>query len=135
MLVKLGFENFYLYSAVNPDSGEHFTLLLPKVNTDCMNIFLQEFSKKHPEAVIIMDGAGWHKSQNLKIPEGIEINHLPPYSPELNPVERLWAYIKSHTIKNKVFEKLSDLEDTVCEFVKNLSNDVIKSVCKQNSIV
>jgi hypothetical protein len=56
----------------------------------------------------------------LKIPENIEIVYLPPYSPELNPVEKLWQYIKSHTIKNKVYETIQDLETTICEFIKNL---------------
>jgi transposase len=49
-----------------------------------------------------MDSAGWHRSKNLKIPQNIEIVFLPPYSPELNPVEKLWQYIKSNTIENKI---------------------------------
>jgi len=58
-----------------------------------------------------MDGAGWHKSKNLIIPKNIQITILPPYCPELNPIERLWRYIKDNTIKNKVFETLKNLED------------------------
>lgn len=62
------------------------------------------------EAIVVMDCAGWHKSGNLKMPHNIEIIYLPPYSPELNPVERLWQYIKSNTIKNKVYANLEILE-------------------------
>jgi hypothetical protein len=129
--VKLGFKNFYLYSSVNSDNGSSFTLLLPFVNTDCMNIFLEELSVVHQEDfILIMDGAGWHKSKDLIIPKNIQIVLLPPYCPELNPVERLWKHIKDNVIKNKVFETLLELELAVCKFVRNLSNDVVKSLCR-----
>jgi hypothetical protein len=67
--IKLGFQNFYIYSTVNPISGESFTLKLPNVDTTCMNVFLEEMYKEigENEAVIIMDGAGWHKSKGLVI--------------------------------------------------------------------
>lgn len=131
MKVKLGFKNFYLYSAVNPKNGEDFTLLLPLVKTDCMNVFLEELSKKigDQKLVIVMDGAGWHKSKKLTIPPNIRIELLPPYCPELNCVERLWKYIKDNTIKNKVFETLEDLEMAICDFVKNLSRETIFGIC------
>ena len=108
-----------------------FGLVLPLVNTDCMNVFLEEFSKELGEqkVLIIMDGAGWHKSKDLKIPPNIRIELLPPYCPELNSVERLWKYIKDNTIKNKVFETLEDLEIEICSFVKNLSREVVLGVC------
>ena len=79
----------------------------------------------------IMDGAGWHKSRDLEIPGNIIIEILPPYCPELNPVERLWRYVKDHTIKNKVFDNLRDLEDNVCNFMKNLSCAEVIGVCGQ----
>lgn len=131
--MKLGFKNFYLYSSLNPDSGKHHTLLLPYVNTDCMNIYLEELSKdiktRNKEAVVIMDGAGWHKSDSLKVPDNIKIEILPPYCPELNPVERFWQYIKNHTIKNKVFDSLEEIEDVVCKFVQCLSPEIVKNIC------
>lgn len=77
-----------------------------------------------------MDGAGWHKSKDLIIPRNIQIILLPPYCPELNCVERLWKYIKDNVIKNKVFETLEILEKEVCEFVRNLTADVVMSVCR-----
>jgi hypothetical protein len=65
--VKLGFQNFYLYSAANPKTGEDFTLIAPNANTTCFNVYLEEFNKflGSTEAVLIMDGAGWHKSKDL----------------------------------------------------------------------
>ena len=129
--LKIGYKNFYLYSGVDAKDGSNFSLILPKVDTDHMNIFLSELSKEYPadKIALIMDGAGWHKSKALAIPSNIVIFHLPPYSPELNPVERLWLYIKSHTLANKIYESLEDLEIVICEFMKGLQNEVVKSIC------
>ena len=134
MKVKLGFKNFYLYSAVNPKTGEEFTLLLPNVNKEWMKIFITEFYKKYKERniIMIMDGAGWHKDFQylLKEAQNIEIILQPPYSPELNPVEKLWQYIKDHTIKNRIYETIEELEEKICEFVKNnLTSEIIKKTC------
>jgi transposase len=84
-----------------------------------MNIFLEEFSKinKDKKIVIIMDGAGWHQSKKLIIPTNIRIIILPPYSPELNPTEKLWQYIKDNIIKNRVYKTLCKLENAVCRFI------------------
>ena len=89
--VKLGFQNFYLYGAVSPVSGESFNYIIPGCNTECMNFFLKELSGEfsNEQLILIMDGAGWHKSSTLVIPSNIKIIHLPPYCPELNPIERL----------------------------------------------
>jgi len=103
---------------------------MPNVDTDCMNVFLEELSEEIKEDfILIMDGAGWHKSKDLIVPKNIQIVLLPPYCPELNPVERLWRFIKDNTIKNKVFETLLELELAVCEFVRNLSVDIVRSIC------
>jgi len=99
-----------------------------------MNVFLEHFSRQfdNEKICIAMDGASWHRSKALKVPENIEILLLPSYSPELNPVERLWLYVKQNTIKNKVFSTIGELEDVVCNFMKNLSTEVVKSVCGYN---
>lgn len=95
-----------------------------------MNVYLEEISQNiSDDFILIMDGAGWHKSKSLIIPKNIQIVILPPYCPELNPVERLWKYVKDNTIKNKVFEALSELEDEVCDFIAKLENNVVMSVC------
>ena len=104
---------------------------MPNVDTACMNVFLEELAEEIKENfILIMDGTGWHKSKNLIVPKNIQIFLLPPYCPELNPIERLWKFIKDNTIKNKVFETLKNLEDEVCEFVKNLTEKVILGICK-----
>ena len=130
--VKLGFQNFYLYTSADPATGNHFSYLLPKVNTECFNFYLAEMHKetKDRQIVLVVDQAGWHKSQDLIIPNNMTLMYLPPYSPELNPVERLWQYIKSHTIKNKVYDTIDILEDTICAFVNKLTPKEIASICK-----
>ena len=134
--ITLGYKNFYLYSATSPKSGKEFTLLLPNVNIQCMNIFLNEFAKIHKDQkiVIVMDGAGWHHSNKLIIPKNMRIIILPPYSPELNPVEKLWQYIKDHTIKNRIYKNLRELENEVCKFVNSLNAEIIKRVCSINYV-
>ncbi len=129
--VKLGFQNFYLYRAVNPILGDSFTLLLPQVNTVCMNVFLEEMSKEigESEAVIVMDNAGWHRSKDLIVPQNMTIKYLPPYCPELNPVERLWLYIKQNTIRNKRYESIESLEDVICDFINQLKPEEIQRIC------
>lgn len=74
-----------------------------------------------------MDGAGWHKG--LTIPGNIEVMYLPPYSPELNPVERLWQHLKDAVLKNKVYDCLTKLEGAVVEFIQSIPVETIKSLC------
>ena len=107
---------------------------MPNVNTDCFNIYLQKLSEfyKNTKINLVLDGAGWHKSKTLKIPENINLIFLPPYSPELNPVEKFWQYVKRHTIKNKFFDSLKLLEICVSDFLKNINQHNIASICKLN---
>lgn len=96
-----------------------------------MNVFLEEMSKKFAgdEIILVMDGAGWHKAKNLQVPDNIDIIILPPYSPELNPVERFWQNIKQNTIKNKIYKTLNSLKNAVANFLNSMSADKIMSIC------
>lgn len=126
--VKLGRQNFYLYSAVNSRNGESSS---SNVNTDYMNIFLEQMSQYlgTREAFLIMDCASWHKSKNLKVPKNIDIIYLPPYSPDLNPVERFWLYIKQNILRNKIYDTIALLESALCKFITSLSHSTIKKLC------
>lgn len=132
--IKLGFQNFYVYSAVEPMTGKDFSLIVSHVNTDCMNMFLAEMSKYlgDNQAIIVMDCAGWHKANDLIIPHNIELMYLPPYSPELNPVERLWQYLKSNTLKNRIYNTLDELENIICEFIINFDQATLRQICSVN---
>lgn len=129
--IKQGYQSFYMYSAVSPHTGDDFSLILPKVNTEMMNIFLEELSKAYSEYTIllIMDQAGWHKSKELNIPPNIQIEFLPPYSPELNPVERLWKWIKKEAVHNKVFATLEQLMESVINEYQKLSQEKFARLC------
>lgn len=132
--MKIGRQNFYLYSAVNPRNGNEISLFCSHVNTDCMNIFLEQMSKElgDKKAFLVMDCASWHKSKGLKIPENITIIYLPPYSPELNPVERLWQYIKHNILRNKIYDTIDMLKEVLSEFICNIEKSSIRTICSVN---
>ncbi len=96
-----------------------------------MNLYLEQISLayENEDIVIIMDQAGWHKSKEHVIPENITIIYLPPYSPELNPIERLWKYLKTNYIHNRVFESLKQMmADMVAAFI-DMNNHTVASLC------
>ncbi len=76
-----------------------------------------------------MDCASWHRSKNLKVPKNIDIIYLPPYSPELNPVERLWLYIKQNILRNKIYDTIALLEGALCKFIASLASSTTKQLC------
>lgn len=113
------FQWVYVYAFVHPLTGKSFWLILPTVNTALMNMALKEFSayvdpKNEKKIILLMDGAGWHRSRELQTPENIRILPLPPYSPELQPVECGWPLLKE-PVANAYFATLDKLENTVSE--------------------
>jgi len=129
--VKIGYENFYVYSAVCPTTGDDVTLFLPWVNTAMMNIFLEHLSValNGRRCFLVMDQAGWHSSADLRLPPNIEPVYLPPHSPELNPVERLWDWLKRNTIRNQFFQTLDEVMDSVEDYMRNATAPILKSMC------
>ncbi len=129
--VMQGFKNFYAYSAVCPFDGDNFSLLMPGVNTENMSVYLEELSHSFPETkiLLIMDQAGWHKSKDLKAFVNIEILYLPAYSPELNPVEKLWEWLKKECSHNFIYKDLEILGEAVCEEYLKLTNTDYKRLC------
>jgi transposase len=127
------YEWVYLYAAVEPATGESAALVAPHVDTGTMNAFLgilDRERKRDEHFVLIMDQAGWHKSRDLKLPEGITALLLPPYSPELNPVENLWHYLRSHFLSNRSYEDYDALLAAGTEAYRELTPEVIQSVCR-----
>lgn len=130
------YEWVYLYGAVEPATGESTALLAPYVNTPTMNVFLRMLSddvrERGPDdvALVIMDQAGWHTSKTLEIPRNIRILLLPPYSPELNPIENLWHWIKSHHTSNRAYTGYDDLLDGVGRAWRSLTKKRLRSVCR-----
>jgi len=127
------YEWVYLYAAVEPASGESVALLAPNVDTGTFNVFLNMLSKElRPleHAVLVMDQAGWHKAKAVKMPDNVTGLLLPPYSPELNPTENLWHYLRSHYLANRTYEDYDHLLDAGSAAYRSLTPDVIRSVCR-----
>ncbi len=127
------YEWVYLYGAANPITGESCGLLLPWANTDCMQIHLDTISRQvgsDRHVVLILDNAGWHHANALVIPKNITLFALPPYSPELNPIERLWHWLKDHEFSNHVYPDYDDLADSVCTMWRTLQESRVQSVCR-----
>ena len=133
-LKQIGFRNTHLYGALNPISGERVGLVNPGCNTEAMNIHLDLISQRigpGRHALLILDQAGWHESsKKLVVPKNITLLSLPPYSPELNPVERLWRWIKRRYLANRLIKKDEDLELLGCELWNKLTDQVVRSLCK-----
>jgi transposase len=126
------YEWVYLFAAVEPMSGKDVALLAPRADTGIMNTFLRMLSEELgplDHAVLIMDQAGWHKSKALHVPENITILYLPPYSPELNPIERLWAYLRSHSLANRAYRDYEHLLEAGSTAYRALTPEVIRGVC------
>lgn len=108
----------YLFGAICPARGIGCGLVLPAANTDTMNLHLAEISSAitpGSHAVLVLDGAGWHQPGNrLRVPGNISLLHLPPYAPELNPVENVWAYLRGNTLSNRVFDGYDAIVDACC---------------------
>jgi transposase len=118
-------EYTYVYAAVSVADGALDTLILPQVNTDCMQVFIDEVSSRHPgdRIVMVLDGAGWHKAASLVVPDNMRLVSLPPYAPELNPVEHLWDELREKAFGNLVFDSLDALEDHLEGSLKQLERD------------
>ena len=108
--------------------------MLPWVNTEMMNLYLAEFSRAYRDYVVllIMDCAGWHTAKRLEIPPNICIDYLPPYSPELNPVERLWRWLRRHICRNRLFASEDELMDSLTKALNSFSSPFLASLCKCN---
>src|ERR1700737_3448619 len=130
----LGFASAYLFGAVCPSQSKAAALIMPVCNTAAMNHHLCEISSQvaaDAHAVVILDGASWHNSHGLMGPSNITLLALPPYSPELNPVERIWHYLRSHWLANSVFRSLADIMDA-CEMAWNrfaTNTGLVRSLC------
>ena len=126
------YEWVYLYAAVEPATGHSVALQAPHVNTATMSVFLRMVSEDlgpDDHAVLIMDQAGWHRARALAVPDNITILYLPPYSPELNPVENLWGYLRSHYLSNRAYDGYDHLLAAGAEAWQDLTPERLQSVC------
>jgi hypothetical protein len=116
-IVHHRYEWLYLYGFVCPESGQTQWLILPRVNVAWFNRALQEFATAvgagaDKQVLLVIDGAGWHRSNQVVVPAGIHLEFLPPYSPELQPAEHLWQ-LSDEPLVNRKFENVDALEATL----------------------
>lgn len=130
------FQSLYLFGAFSPIDGESFLLQMPQCNSNCFQIFLDEMSKHRPDEykIMVLDNGAFHKARSLKIPENICLIFLPPYSPELNPAEKMWAKFK-RDFSNKLFKTLDELDVYLCELCRSLQKESTKNTCAFNYIL
>jgi len=112
------YQNTYLFGAICPKRGTGAALVMPTANTEAMQLHLEEISKQvahNAHAVVLMDRAGWHTTDKLYVPKNITIILLPSRSPELNPVENIWHYLRANWLSNRVFETYEAIVDAACD--------------------
>jgi transposase len=128
------YDYLYVVGAVCPDTGQSVGLLAPHLDTAIVNHFFEQFAQEldaDVHAVLIWDQAGYHTAKALKIPPNVSLIALPPYSPELNPVENLWHYLRSHYWSNRCYRDYEDLTNAATHAWRHacLDAELIKTVC------
>jgi hypothetical protein len=112
------YDSAYIFGAVCPERAVATALVMPLANTEAMNLHLEEISRAvtyGAHAVLVFDGAGWHKSAALEIPDNITTIRLPGYSPELNPTENIWEYLRGNYLAFRVLDDYDAIVDTCCD--------------------
>ena len=125
------FQSLYLFGAFSPITGDHFELEMPHCNADTFQIFLNEFAITSADEfkILLLDNGAFHKAQKLIIPENIALLFIPPYSPELNPAEKIWWKMK-RAFSGKLHKTLDNVSDFIKDQVTILTKEHVKSICK-----
>lgn len=133
------FEYAYLFGAVCPATGATEAIVTPFTNKDAMRQHLEQISMATPfgrHALVIMDGAGWHTEDIADEFKNVSIMKLPPYSPELNPIEQVWQWMRQNSLANRCFQGYTDIMNACCAAWESFreSTERIKSICSRDWI-
>ena len=123
------YESVYLYGAVEPLTGERFFLEFSHLTSDCFQCFIEKFSEAFRESLnlLVLDNGRFHHAKSLEIPENVVLLFLPPYSPELNPIERLWQDIKAKLF-TETYKALEGMQAKTTEILLNYSDAAIAKI-------
>ncbi len=123
------FENFYLYGAIAPRSGDGYFVGLPTLKADHFQIFLAAFARARPDTlnVLLVDNSRCHTAHDVQLPQNVLLLFQPPYAPELNPAERVWEALKDE-LAWECFPDLSALQARVVELVQAWTTDMLRSL-------
>ena len=116
----------HIFGAVCPARAATAALVMPRVNAQAMDLHLREIAKAvapGAHAILVLDGAGWHDAKALDVPDNITLLKLPPYSPELNPMENVWTYLRSNKLAHAVLDTIEDITDHCCDAWNFFAND------------
>ena len=112
------YANAYIFGAICPALGKGAALVLPQADTQAMQLHLEEISRHvatGSHCVVLLDRAGWHTTSKLKPPSNLTLIFLPSRSPELNPVENIWQFLRANCLSNRVFDTYDDIINACCE--------------------
>ena len=127
--VQWAFLAYYLYGLVEPLTGESFFLECSHLNTDCFQAYINEFSENYSNDLhlIQLDNARFHTAKRLSIPDNIILWFQPPHSPDCNPIERLWAWVKNK-LAWQLFNNLDELKQSVAEILIQTPTTFLASI-------
>jgi hypothetical protein len=138
-IVEPLYEYYWLSAAVEPTTGEAFWWELPRLDADCCTVFLQKFSQHYTESlnIVLLDQAPAHVAQRVPIPENVILVWLPAYSPELNPVERLWEDLKQRieVLDAQLRSSLTALQEHVAGLIQRYTAEAIASLTGYSYLV
>lgn len=127
--VQWKFQATYLYGVVEPTTGEHFFYEFTHLNSQCFQIFLELVSAKFADSILIiqLDNGGFHKAKKLQVPPNIILMFQPSHSPESNPIEQVWQYLK-RGLRWKLPASLDELRLLIAQRLEIMNKEVIASI-------
>lgn len=129
--------NAYIIGSVCVTQNTAEAVIMPHCNTEAMQVHLEQISKATKSgrfAVVVMDQASWHTTEDIRDIPNVAPLFLPPASPELNPMEQVWEYIKDHYLSNMIFDGYEDIVESCCDAWNKFINKeyLIKSLCSRD---
>ena len=118
MVKDLRYSSAYIFGDVCPERDTGVALVLPEVSTIGTNLLLQEIASHVSErrhAVVLIDNAGWHTTDKIEVPKNLTLVNLPPYSPELNAIERVWQYLRDRYLSGCLFSDEAAIVEACCK--------------------
>jgi hypothetical protein len=116
-LTDLRTKSAYLFGAICPQPGTGAAVVMPRADTQAMQHHLDEIARNlvpKAHAIVVLDQAGWHTTGKLRVPENLSLLPLPPKSPELNPVENVWQFLRQNKLSNRIFDSYEAIVEAAC---------------------
>ena len=124
------FDNLYLFGAFSPLTGRSYLLEMPHCNSHTFQLFINQMATQDPDEfkIVILDNGAFHHAKSIQIPGNMAFIFLPPYSPELNPAEKMWRHYKDK-VSMIAYQSLESLQDKLSAVIKSTQSPLIQSIC------